>query len=65
MKARQKAAQMLAENLAACESNDYTQLTINCIEDIILELKFLKTSEIKERIQYWQQVKDYVISIKS
>ena len=65
MKARQKAAQMLAENLAACESNDYTQLTIDKIEDIILELKFLKTGEIKERIQYWQQVKDYVISIKS
>lgn len=64
MKPQLKAAQLLSEGILACEQNDPSQLTIDRVQDIILELKTLKATEIKERIQYWQQVKDHIIPLK-
>lgn len=60
MKPQQKAAQILSESIYAIEDNDSIQLSLDHITNIILELKSIKESEIKERIQYWQQVKDHI-----
>ena len=60
MKPEHKAAHLLSEAVYAIEDQDSIQITLDRITDIILELKTLKESEIKSRIQYWQQVKDHI-----
>lgn len=62
MKAKMKAADMLSDTIIALEEKNAAQITIERVQDIILELKTIKATEIKERVQYWQQVKDEIIN---